>query len=297
MDTLPKRRGVSILFQRYKTFLIAFVVSILLFGAMFAVALYLMRQRDFLPVAQEVQNLPVDQYQPAEEDNMSVALMLCEERNALPVSYFYLKFDVVQGKLFILEVPKQTVVTVDTRTQTVERFYEYGGMEYAAIAIGTLFDEIDCRYVRADRETLQSGIDILEGIPYELDVPMQTEHYLFDAEEIQLDGRRMADLLLTPLFEPKADLVSALCSMRLNESKLDRLDWLYEALFKADTDITEEHLQNRAEAVEDALSHPLVTVSFSMDGIMADDQFLLDQTTMRSICNEINPMETEKPNT
>lgn len=275
------------MFMRFKPFLITFLICLILFGSLLGVSIYLVGRTDAEPVAEPVQQVPVQTYKPQQQDNIALALLCCEEREGLPSAYFFLKFDVLQGKLFLVEIPSNTLATVNTSTKTIEEFYLYGGMEFAASAIGNLFLQERCYYLRTDAKTMQEGLDVLEGIPYTFRDPVETERYSFPAGEQQIDGNRFAALLLSETFYDKTDLLSAVAALRLNDRQVYRLDTLYDALFACDTDLTRAQLTGLSKAVSYALRLPMTTVSFPLQGLTQNEELRLNRDQLHDICVEM----------
>lgn len=275
------------MFSRYKPFLITFFLCLILFGSLLGVSVYLVRQQPAAEVAEPVMDVPVQPYQPQQKENLALALMCCNEREDLPSAYFFFKFDVVQGKLFLVEVPYNTLATVNTSTKTVEEFYQYGGMEYAAAAIGNLFLQERCYYLRTDVNTLQQAADALEGIAYTLKEPLQTKRYRLPAGEQQIDGSRLADLLLCDTFYEKTDLLAAFVTLRFNEQQVYRLDALYDPLFACDTDLTRVQLTHQNEAICYGLRLPLTAVVHPLLGETEHDRLQPNRKHLRMVCDEM----------
>ena len=138
-----------------------------------------------------------------------------------------------------------------------------------------------------DQTRLKNGVETLEGIAYVLKEPLQTARYTLPAGQSQLDGNRIAELLLSEQFYEKVDLLAAFCSLRFDKTQVYRLDTLYQALFACDTDITGELLTRLNGAVVYGLRLPLTTVTLSLRGTTEDGKLMLDRKTMQNIYQEL----------
>lgn len=257
--------------MRFKPFIIALIISFVILSVLFVLALIYMPTYS-LTVAEVVEDEPIDSYTATDADSLSVVLICQSDEQVAPSAYVFMKFDVVQARIFIIEIPVNT--WIDTTDSTVMQLYEQSGAAAVATEIGTIFAQEQCYYLCADVSDLTTGFDTLGNVSYSFDADVYTDLCYYPAGMQQISGKHIADLLLAENFYDKSDLVAAVCTLCLDPSQVYRLNTLYELLFACDTNLSLDDLTDRTEAIEYALTNGMTSVCFILQGTTNQDREL-----------------------
>lgn len=223
---------------RIKVFLCSFFISLIVFGGMFAGVYYLVLMRSEA-VENESVTVPIqERYLPKPQDNLSVTMIGCPERNQPPQFFLLIKFDVVRAVCNVVSIPAETLVTYQGKTRTMIQHYTYGGMEGCSAAIQEAFSLSSDYYIRVDPAGVKEFVDFFSGVTYSMPQKLVTEDYRFSEGKQLLDGSRVASLLFSQKFTQNAQLVSQLLLNALNDRLSNRLDSFYDLIFeKTDTNL------------------------------------------------------------
>ncbi len=280
-------------FYKIRVFVIALIVSLLVFGAMFAATYYFVILKEQQAMEQLIDVSMKTDYVANKEDNLAFVFMGCKERNQVPEFFFLIKFDVTTNRCCVIEVPPAALSTVQVKTKTIAEHYTYGSMEGAAKAVGNLLLLDVERYIRMDQNSLQTFVDFFSGITYYVPHDITTNDYQFKEGEQLLDGRRVVSLLFSPAFYEKSDLIAHFLSTYLNDHLTNKLDSFYDLIFqKTDTNL------NRA--IFNELDRPIhyflrassrKFLSFSLDGNATENGLLPNKDTLEQLRKQVSDKE------
>lgn len=226
--------------KRTRLFILSFLGALLVFGMMFAGTYYFVILRNE-QAGNTVTDLPVtgEAYLPKAGDELTVSVLACKDRTQTPELFFLIRFDPLNRRCTLIEVPKTTLVSVRGESKTLAQHYDYGGMADCAQAMANLFllDQ-PVYYVRVDPSGIQKIVDFFSGFQYYVPQELITDDYHFEEGQQLLDGRRVASLLFSPAFPSRSDLLSALFRNYFTDSLTNKLDSFYDLLFEVtDTDL------------------------------------------------------------
>lgn len=265
--------------KEYKTFFIAFFLSLLVFGSMFLATLYfVMTKQDKVSlVNKNEEGIPItDNYIPSLEDNLSIVLMCGADKKTTPTTYFLMHFSAVTNQCIVVEIPRYTRCTSGNATKTLDGFYSYSGMNGAAAAVSSLFSLKSSEYIRLDSIGVKNFVDYFSGVSYNFKEPISADSYSFKAGEQLLDGARFSELIIENTFEEKSALLSEFLGEHLNYELSTSLNSLYEILFEqSNTSLNRASLMKYELPAKRFLQSNFEKVSSQLlTGIMRDGAFV-----------------------
>lgn len=271
-------------------FALSFLISLaILVTAVIAILFFSVKswgkESSSAPVQSREIDLSMQNYLPSEQDHAAVLIIFCTQRNLPPTHYFLLDFDALAAELTLIPLPKETVVTVGVREDTINGHYDYAGCENARLAAESAALAAVDRYIRITAKGLAVLIDTLGGL--ELSLP---DGYY--GETLSLPpGKNLLGGELTCKFAEESgqwpELLRELLIQRLNENLADRGDYLFQVLLNnADTSITKLDVSSSQKAVRYFLQSPERTVSlYQPDGVWSEQgaRFLLNEDSVKAL--------------
>ncbi|MDF2567668.1 MAG: cell envelope-related function transcriptional attenuator common domain protein [Oscillospiraceae bacterium] len=201
-------------------------------------------------------------YKPVKEDELVVLVIGCEQRNLPARAFVLLKIDPAQRKISVCSIPKEVETTVNTRTDTLAGFYDYGSSLMAVEAVQNAFNIYINKYVRIDNATFSAMIDIMGGIDYDVpyditpDEDNQTTK-VFKGRQL-IDGKRLYSILsvnnnrddLLSHIHLQTNVIAQTIDQKITKSTVNVLDKVYSGTINlVDTNITSYDFTSRKEAL------------------------------------------------
>ena len=192
---------------------------------------------------------------PGREDGLNLVIIDCRERTDSPQAYTLCRFDPANGRVLLVPVPPETVVTVAARTDTFAGHYDYAGCANVKQAAESLLLTDMDRYVRIDRNGAVNIIDALGGLTHRFEEGYETGSVSVPAGEHLLNGELLYEVMNSP---PEGEdpetwrlsLAGELLVNSLDESADSRMDFLMEVFWNnVDTDLSQFDYTTRRKAV------------------------------------------------
>ncbi len=165
-----------------KQFIVAFMASLLIFGAVYGILANTVFKNDTV-VAEDPEIIedPNEDKEPAEEEKNDILFLLMgvdaqdidESEGTRTDTMMLTSIDLDTGKINIMSIPRDTRTTVQGRQDKINAAHAYGGPVYAVKVVGDLLD-IDLEYfVKVDYQIVQDVVNSIGGVTVEVPFNMK----------------------------------------------------------------------------------------------------------------------------
>lgn len=273
-------------FPKLKAFGLAFLVTGVILAAAMVGMLAIMDQAE--PVSQSQPDVPMEQYTPTAEDNLTVLLMFGVDRTEAPTSYQLLCFTPETGKVEIVPLPPELTSTVNIRTDTLSGHYRYGSTDYVCAAVQNALKIPVDRYILLNAESGAALIDLVGGV--EVDVAEDITYYdelrqknvSINAGYQLLDGEKWMDLMCDPQSQKESGQMPYLRAQVLagliEQFFTEELVANGRAVFSAAIDLVNTNLNQfdytrRMEALEYFAKQEIKTEIITLEGEYGENKY------------------------
>lgn len=283
----------------YKPFIVSFLISITIFGSMFFIIYtFYSAKSNEQSAHMKVDDIPINNYySPKLEDNLTFVLMCCEEENSNPSAYFLMHFNVIPNTCTVIEVSPNTYTNYYDMNKTIEEFYKYGGMKMASGAISNIFDLTSDVYIKMTMDQIKDFCNYFTGFKFELNNDIQTDMFSFQKGKQNMDGLRIASLLLDEKFNQKSELISSFLNLQFNKEVPKKLDDFYDFFYQNST-------TNLSRVRLSEINKPIVRffrnsddkfIPYTLDTIQKNNFYYPNSDTIKNITEKIKK-ESVEPN-
>ena len=235
----------------YSIVAISFVVTLsaLLIAVMLVLSVTVLRN-DRKP--KEGTDLSMSYYTPDSKDAFKLLLIYCREESKPPVSYTVLDFNPADAEISLINIPVDTSVTVNTRTDTLNGHYDYAGSSNAKLAVSNiLLSDVD-RYARIDDNGLINIIDAFGGIEEVFSAAYTGKKVTIPVGNHILSGKTVISLLNeeNSVFRSFEDFLKKWIDSKSRKDFESKADYLFTVFVNnADTDITQFDFASHKKAL------------------------------------------------
>lgn len=226
-----------------KAFFFSFTLSLAVLGILSAGILFL---TNFFESENALPQLAAEtpEYQPTEEDGLTILAMGSKDDITPPDRYMLIRFEPEEGVIRLIPVPKELEATVNIKTGTLPQLYDYGGVQMVCDAVRNVFSVKVDRYMKYNDQEFADLVDLFGGVECEVE---QTVEYTSESGEtvrlvkgVQLlSGKKLTEYFKSPLFteqtrdecfERRAEIACSAIEQKLVDSIAPRADSLFEAI-------------------------------------------------------------------
>lgn len=236
----------------YSIVAISFVITLssLLIVVMLVLSATILRKNE---KPKEETDLSMSYYTPDSEDAFKILLIYCKEKSEPPVSYTVLEFNPGEATVNLINIPTDTRVTVNTRTDTINGHYDYAGSNNAKIAAGNILLYDIQRYARIDDNGLVNIIDAFGGMERVFSKAYTGEKVSLPVGNHILSGKTVLRLLEekdSDVFYSFEDFLKKWFEESFKKDIKGKEDYLFTVFVNnADTDITQFDFASHKKAL------------------------------------------------
>lgn len=209
----------------------------------------------------EMDAAPPPQYQPSEDDALTLVVFGTQRANNVASTFILLRFDPVRGDIGVAVLPPGTVISNEDEGETLAHAFSFGGAIYTRDMLAGFLDIPIDRFARisvANFITAAAAVGSIEfDIAQELTIHDGNLPVTLSAGRHLLDGRQIAALIQYENYPggemQRADITAQLVSAAINQ-RIDIVDsTLADRIFETvinlvDTDITFADFERRRNA-------------------------------------------------
>lgn len=243
---------------------------------------------------------------PTAADNMTILFVLHEEEDPKPLTFLMARILPADKKMVFFSFPANMLAVVDGKSDTLEGFFNNGGVHAVKKAIANESGIETDRYAVLGSEGFQKICNIFGGVYYL--VPSGVKGFQESSTPQYLGPNQMERLITYPFFTNgeidrsamTADMITEM--VNVTDSDKERLITSMDSNFKAvinkmDTDITATDYSEHKDALHYMLTYGKTLASFRIvTGTPGEEEdvFLLSETFYRSVEDFFNqPAQTE----
>lgn len=189
-------------------------------------------------------------YLPKADDNLSVLLIGTESDSEEAVFFAIARFDAENSLLTLSSLPKETLVSIGTKTEPLSRHFEKGGGVYALRAVRQALRISIDRFAVLNENSLLVLADTLGGVSFDVPRDLSNDTVHIPQGLQQIDGRRFRDIVLFDTGDDLGlELAKAMIEQKVTGKVASDTEIFQKIMNETETNISSYDFEARKEAL------------------------------------------------